>query len=159
MLKVLFVCLGNICRSPSAEAAFIAEVKCQGLTSVIAVDSAGTIGHHAGETADPRTIKHGKQRGLDVASISRKFDPKSDFLTFDYIIAMDDSNIQDLKLLDPTGQYSDKIFKMTDFKLNRHENIVPDPYHGGPEAFELVLDIVQDCSKGLLKHVRHKHKL
>ncbi|MEK6625615.1 MAG: low molecular weight protein-tyrosine-phosphatase [Bdellovibrionota bacterium] len=159
MLKVLFVCLGNICRSPSAEAAFIAEVKYQGLSSQIVVDSAGTIGHHAGERADPRSIKHAKQRGLDITSISRKFDPRIDFIAFDYIIAMDDSNIQDLKILDPIGMSSIKIYKMTDFKVDRTENIVPDPYHGGPEAFELVLDIVQDCSRGLLKHMREKHQL
>ncbi|MBI2521903.1 MAG: low molecular weight phosphotyrosine protein phosphatase [Bdellovibrio sp.] len=157
MVKVLFVCLGNICRSPSAEAAFIAEVKRQGLSSEIAIDSAGTIGHHAGEKADPRTIKHGKLRGLEITSISRKFDSKTDFATFDYIIAMDDANVRDLKILDPSGMCHCKIYKMTDFKVTRTENIVPDPYYCGPEGFELVLDIVQDCSLGLLKHMRQKH--
>ncbi len=159
MVKVLFVCLGNICRSPSAEAAFLAVVQRQGLATKIVVDSAGTIGHHAGEKADPRAIKQGKLRGLEITSIARKFDPVNDFVNFDYIIGMDDSNIRDLESLDPEGKYHSKIFKMTDFKINRSESIVPDPYYGDTSAFDLVLDIVQDCSEGLMKYLVKKHKL
>ena len=153
MKKVLFVCMGNICRSPAAEGVMQKMINDSGLSEKIYVDSAGTIGYHSGERADRRMIKHAKKRGYDLLSISRQFDPHRDFLEFDYIVAMDDINLADLKQMDETGQYAHKIFKMTDFCKKIKADIVPDPYYGGDQGFETVLDIVEDGCSGLLEKI------
>jgi protein-tyrosine phosphatase len=152
--RVLFVCLGNICRSPSAEAVFNNLLKKEGLQDLIECDSAGTIDYHQGDPADKRMQRHAIKRGYHLTSISRPIDPKHDFDTFDYIIGMDDNNIWDLRKLTRNSTHLKKIFKMTDFSSGNQYHSVPDPYYGGDEGFELVLDILEDACKGLLKEIK-----
>ncbi len=150
MKNILFVCLGNICRSPSAEGVMKAILKREGLETTYFVDSAGTGGWHAGERADRRMRKTAAERGYDLTSLARQFDPREDFEKFDAIIGMDDENIRDLRAMDREGRYGHKIFKMTDFCRKCKETSVPDPYYGGLHGFEHVLDILEDACEGLL---------
>jgi protein-tyrosine phosphatase len=148
--KILFVCLGNICRSPSAEAVFTGLVEKKGLTAKFEIDSAGTGGWHAGQPADKRMQKHAVKRGFNLTSIARKFRPDYDFDHFDLIIAMDDENVGALKNLARNSRDLKKIHKMTDFSKVWKYTEVPDPYYGGDEGFELVLDLLEDACEGLL---------
>lgn len=152
--RVLFVCLGNICRSPSAEAVFNNILEKEGLKNQIECDSAGTTAYHAGEPADKRMQGHAIQRGYRLTSISRPVDPVTDFDEFDYIVGMDDNNVWDLKKMTRNLQQQQKIHKMTDFSSNEHYQSVPDPYYGGAEGFELVLDILEDACRGLVDEIR-----
>jgi len=153
--KILFVCLGNICRSPSAEAVFNGVIKKEGMADRFEVDSAGTSGWHAGEPADQRMQSHAVKRGYDLTSISRKFNPYSDFDHFDMIIGMDDSNIQNLKRMARNATDLKKIYKMTDFSREFDYDEVPDPYYGGSSGFELVLDLLEDSCEGLLQKIEN----
>lgn len=152
MKNILFVCMGNICRSPSAEAVMKYLVEKEGLNDKIFIDSAGTIGYHEGEEADARMKKHAAKRGYDLTSIARQF-RLEDFEKFDYIVAMDRENYRDILALPPDGRYRSKVFMMTDFSENGYDG-VPDPYYGGPKGFEHVLDILEDSTKGLLNKVK-----
>lgn len=148
--RVLFVCLGNICRSPAAEAVFQKKIDDAQLTSSFVVDSAGTSAYHAGEKADARVREQAKKRGIDVTSISRQF-LKEDFTRFDYIIVMDDSNYENVLSLDIRHEYHHKVHKMTDYcssKFSGFEHI-PDPYYGADDGFNLVLDLLDDACQGL----------
>ncbi len=151
--NILFVCLGNICRSPSAEAVFKHLVEKKGEEGNFFIDSAGTSAWHAGEKADARMRRHAKKRGIELTSISRQFVPE-DFDRFDYIIAMDRENMDEMKRMARNKNDLDKLHMMTDFsqKFNYHE--IPDPYYGGDEGFELVLDLLEDANKGLLEHIK-----
>lgn len=152
--KILFVCLGNICRSPSAEAVFTGIVKNNGETGGFEIDSAGTSAWHAGEPADRRMQSHAIKRGYNLTSISRKFDPHSDFDHFDLIIGMDDSNMENLKAMARNADHLKKLHKMTDFSRTFEYDEVPDPYYGGSEGFELVLDLLEDACEGLLEELK-----
>ena len=154
MKKILFVCLGNICRSPSAEAVMKALVESEGLGDVIECDSAGTIGYHAGSPADARMMFHAGKRGVHLTSRSRKFDPNTDFEAFDMIIGMDEQNVTDITTMDSYKQYANKIYSMTEFCSQHDYTEVPDPYYGGDEGFELVLDLLEDACSGLLKELK-----
>ncbi len=149
--KILFVCLGNICRSPSAEAVFTGMVKKRGLNGNFEIDSAGTSGWHQGEPADQRMQLHAIKRGYKLTSISRKFDPEYDFDHFDLIIGMDDENVHTLKQMARNDSDLHKITKMTDFRKDWKYDEVPDPYYGGEQGFELVLDLLEDSCEGLLE--------
>lgn len=151
--SVLFVCLGNICRSPSAEAVFKGIVEKAGLSAKYDIDSAGTISVHSGEHADARMQQHAVKRGYNLTSISRKINPKTDFDRFDYIIGMDNSNVSDLLMLARNDNDRDKISTMTDYCTQYAETSVPDPYYGGSDGFELVLDLLEDACVGLLNHI------
>lgn len=154
-IKVLFVCLGNICRSPSAEAVFKHLVDKNGLSDNFFIDSAGTSAWHAGEKADARMRQHAKKRGINLTSISRKF-VVEDFDRFDYIIAMDRQNLEDMKQMGRNQSDLDKLHMMTSFSKQFNYDHVPDPYYGGDEGFELVLDILEDTSKGLFQFIEKK---
>lgn len=148
--KVLFVCLGNICRSPSAEAVFRALVEKEGLSEDFEIDSAGTSGWHEGEPADQRMQKHAGRRGYRLTSLSRPVKPETDFKEFDYIVAMDIENLEELRQMAPDMRHVKKLHLMTDFSRHLYYDGIPDPYYGGDEGFELVLDLLEDAGEGLL---------
>lgn len=152
--KVLFVCMGNICRSPSAEAVFIALVKNDGLSKNVEIDSAGTTAYHVGQPADRRMQSHAIKRGFNLTSISRLFNADTDFDYFDIIIGMDDENMHSLKYMARNDADLSKLHKMTDFSKEWSYDEVPDPYYGGDEGFELVLDILEDSCEGLLENIK-----
>lgn len=149
--KILFVCMGNICRSPSAEAVFTGFTKSRGFEEQFEVDSAGTLAYHSGEKADRRMQSHASKRGYDLTSISRKFNPDTDFDSFDLIIGMDDENVAALKGFARNTSDHEKIYKMTDFRKEWSYDEIPDPYYGGEEGFELVLDLLEDSCEGLIE--------
>lgn len=163
--KILFICMGNICRSAAAEAVLKKIAQEQGIADRFLIDSAGIIGYHAGERADRRMTEAAWQRGYCITSISRQVTPE-DFETFDYFIAMDDDNVQGLRTVarKAAGEnirkhncYISKISKLTDYCtedfLRSHSmpNEVPDPYYGGTSGFYLVLDILEDAGNGILR--------
>jgi protein-tyrosine phosphatase len=152
--KILFVCMGNICRSPSAEAVFTGMAIKEGIIGKFEIDSAGTGPWHVGEPADRRMQKHAIKRGYNLTSIGRQFDPYSDFDHFDLIVAMDDENVQTLKNKARNESDRKKIYKITDFSREWNYDEVPDPYYGGDEGFELVLDLLEDACEGLLEKVK-----
>jgi len=129
-------------------------IKEGGLDKKIKVDSAGMIGFHAGEKADPRSRKHAEDRGIELTSIARQFVANDDFHDFDYILAMDKRNFSDLMKLDPNKEFSHKIFMMTDFCSEKKVKEVPDPYYSGANGFEVVLDILEDACTGLLDKIK-----
>jgi protein-tyrosine phosphatase len=151
MQKVLFVCLGNICRSPAAEGVFKSLIN----ESDYFVDSAGTSAYHAGEKADKRMRSAAKQRGLELTSISRGLTSK-DLMEFDYIIAMDDSNYLNILKLDPQGEFHSKVYKMCSFLSSKYKDVkeVPDPYYGGDDGFSFVFDLLEDACQGLLGEMK-----
>lgn len=150
--KILFVCHGNICRSPSAEAIMKHYVKQNGLEEQIYCDSAGIIGYHEGDPADSRMIMHASKRHYKLTSISRPV-TKNDFYDFDYIIGMDHDNINDLYYKSPNNKSREKIKLMTDYCKVKNPGYVPDPYYGGETGFELVLDILEDACENLLQEL------
>ena len=144
--SVLFVCMGNICRSPSAEAVFRQKAKALALT----IDSAGTIGSHAREKPDLRAQKAGIARGYSFDKIKARKVTEQDFETFDLILAMDQKNVNDLMKVAPNHQQN-KVQLFLDYAENFEEQEVPDPYYGGGKGFQFVLDLVEDASDGLIK--------
>lgn len=153
--KILFVCLGNICRSSAAEAILKNYIQKEGFQDNIYIDSAGTAGYHTGEPSDPRMIKIAGKRGYNVDHIARKFRPAKDFLKFDYIITMDNQNFADIKELDHVNKFSHKIFKMAGFCKNMKIEEVPDPYYEDDDGFEDVLNILEDGCKGIIEKLRN----
>jgi len=151
--KILFVCMGNICRSPAAEGIAKKLLKDKGLNGTIEIDSAGTLGYHSGESPDSRMIKHASKRGYTLDSRARQFDARKDFDEFDYIVTMDDNNYSEITSLDKKNNYKNKIFKMVSFGKNIDVNEVPDPYYSGSSGFELVLDILEDSVEELINKV------
>lgn len=151
--KLLFVCLGNICRSPSAENIMNHLVQEAGLSHEIICDSAGTSGYHIGEPPDRRMQKAGLERGIKLVGRSRKFEHE-DFENFDLILAMDRANYRDIVSQDPTGQYRDKVKMICDYCSEFSDKEVPDPYYGGPSGFIHVIDLLVDACGGLLEEVK-----
>ncbi|MCB0389964.1 MAG: low molecular weight phosphotyrosine protein phosphatase [Bdellovibrionales bacterium] len=149
MVKVLFVCLGNICRSPAAEGTMQWLLEERQLTDQIFCDSAGTSAYHCGEPADIRMQETARERGIELRSISRQL-IESDFHEFDYILTMDHKNLNDVKAMDYKNKYADKIKAFTDFCSVHDIQAVPDPYYGNVDGFNLVMDIVEDGCKGFI---------
>jgi len=148
--SVLFVCMGNICRSPSAEAVFRHKAKAKGLA--LKIDSAGTLGAHAKEKPDHRAQKAGVARGYSFDGIKARKVTLQDFNDFDLILAMDHDNIEELNKVAPAElQY--KIHLMLDFAKGHEEEQVPDPYYGGAKGFDYVLDLVEAGSDGILERI------
>ncbi|MCG6153884.1 low molecular weight protein-tyrosine-phosphatase [Leptospira bandrabouensis] len=148
-IKVLFICLGNICRSPAAEGAFKNLVKQRKLDHLFEIDSCGTSGYHDGELADPRTRKVAETRGIRLTHLSRKL-TKSDLIHFDYLLVMDENNFHEVRSLTNESKIQDKILLFGKFRSDAGAPIVPDPYYKNETAFEKVQDLVEDCSLGFL---------
>lgn len=155
MFKVLFVCMGNICRSPTAEAVFRAMVRRSGLEEKIEIDSAGTHGYHAGEEPDTRTMRAAAARGYDLTGLRARKVAAADLDYFDLVLAMDCSNLEALRrICPPARQHRLKLFMSYARNFDDHE--VPDPYYGLGHGFDLVLDMVEDAAQGLLDAVRRE---
>ena len=154
MMRVLFVCLGNICRSPTAEAVFRHQVESAGLKQRIECDSAGTAGYHAGEAPDGRAAQAARERGYDMSRLRARQVRDDDFEHFDLILAMDRSNLAELqRRADRHQQHKLQLF--LDFSASGATE-VPDPYYGGSEGFNHVLDLVESAGTGLLQHLRER---
>ena len=156
MVKVLFVCLGNICRSPTAEGVFTALVDREGLTDLVIVDSAGTGDWHVGDQPDRRAQAAAKARGYDLSMQRARQIKEMDFWDFDYVIAMDSQNHSDLSMMAPTNA-QDRIRMFLSFAPKEGVTDVPDPYYGGANGFDHVLDLVEAASLGLLQEIRKRH--
>ncbi|MDH5611913.1 MAG: low molecular weight phosphotyrosine protein phosphatase [Gammaproteobacteria bacterium] len=158
MVKVLFVCMGNICRSPSAEGVFRQKVEIAGLDDKIHIDSAGTHAYHVGNPPDPRSQAAAIKRNFDLSSQRARKVQVNDFEEFDYVIAMDMSNVDNLQAICPAG-LEDKIHLFLKFSDNTSVKEVPDPYYGGINGFETVLDLIEDAADGLITHLQKHHSI
>lgn len=154
-VSVLFVCMGNICRSPTAEAVFRQYVEHAGLSEHILVDSAGTHDYHIGDPPDARTQRAAQQRGYDMSGLRGRQVGVEDFERFDYVLAMDHANLVILQRLAKQGVGNPHLF--LEYARHRAGREVPDPYYGGADGFERVLDMVEDAAEGLLQHIRQRH--
>ena len=158
MVSICFVCLGNICRSPTAEGVMLHLISERGLEDQIEVDSAGTASYHTGNKADHRSAQTAKKRGFDLPSRARQF-KEDDFDRFHYVLAMDDDNYDSLRALSG-GYHDDKIHLLLDFdSANPKGSSVPDPYYGGDRGFEHVLDLCTSACEKLLEHLIEEHAL
>ena len=155
-VKVLFVCMGNICRSPTAHGVFEALVEREGLADLIEVDSAGTHAYHIGKSPDRRSQDTARKRGLDISSQRARKAESSDFDQYDYILAMDQDNYHALCSICPEGK-ENKLQLLMDYAPELRMREVPDPYYGGPHGFEKVFDMVEAAAIGLLEDVREQH--
>lgn len=156
MVKVLFVCLGNICRSPTAEGVFRKLVEEQDLSRGISIDSAGTHAYHIGQPPDLRAQQAAARRGIDLSGLRGRVATARDIEEFDYVLAMDRQNYQNLAEL---SEDQTKIQLFLEYSEQFDEQEVPDPYYGGATGFERVLDMIEDASQGLLADIRRRHLL
>jgi len=155
VISVLMVCMGNICRSPTAEGVFRYVVEEAGFADRFLIDSAGTHAYHVGEPADRRARQAAERRGISLEGIAARRVRDEDFAGFDYIVAMDQLN--HVTLVDQADtEYHDKIRLFLEFSSG-YEGDVPDPYYGGSAGFERVLDLVEEASRGLLETLRSRH--
>jgi len=150
--KVLMVCMGNICRSPTAEGVLRHKLHEARLDEVVIVDSAGTHDYHVGAPPDDRATKHASRRGYDLSALRARQVSRADFERFDLILAMDWDNFEHLRRLCP-AEHRQKLHRLTEFARRNATPEVPDPYAGGPEGFERVLDLVEDACDGLVAHL------
>lgn len=155
-VSVVFVCMGNICRSPTAEAVFRHYVESAGLSDQIVIDSAGTHDYHIGAPPDLRTQRAAKQRGYDMSAMRGRQVEAGDFRRFDYVLAMDRTNLAILQgLAPPDSTTQARLF--LEYARHHKESEVPDPYYGGEGGFERVLDMVEDAAQGLLQEIRQRY--
>ena len=156
MVNVLFVCMGNICRSPTAQGVFEQLVASHGLAEMIRIDSAGTHAYHVGEQPDTRATEAALRRGIDLTTQrARRVDP-GDFIIFDYVLAMDSANYEDLAEI-CTAEELPKLHLFMGFAPGSVTREVPDPYYGGGTGFERVLDLIELAAEGLLADIRQQH--
>jgi protein-tyrosine phosphatase len=153
--SVLFVCMGNICRSPTAHGVLLHKVKALGLDQRIRVDSAGTHNYHQNSPPDSRSQAHASKRGYDLSTLRARQILAADFASHDLLLVMDWDNLTLVQEQCPSRHQS-KIRRLTEFCENHDSTVVPDPYYGGDRGFEEVLDLVEDACEGLLKHIRRK---
>lgn len=158
MIRVCFVCLGNICRSPIAEGVFRNLLELEGLSTRIEAESAGIAAYHVGEAPDPRARAAGLRRGIPIQGSARQFRPK-DFARFDYVLAMDRSNLDDLEIGVPDAdRHKLKLLRSFDPKSPQGAS-VPDPYYGPETGFDQVVEICVDACRGLLAQIRRERQL
>lgn len=151
--KLLFICLGNICRSPAAHAVMQKMVDERGLGDTFEIDSAGIGDWHVGQLPDRRMREHGSRRGYRFDHRARQFDPHEDFARFDHIIVMDEENYRNVTGRAASAADREKVLRMSDCFTRHNQSAVPDPYYGGPEDFELALDLIEDGCEGLLNQL------
>lgn len=151
--KICFVCLGNICRSPTAEGVMQHLVNEAGLEDYFYIDSAGTAAYHIGEPANSKSQRVANEHGIQLHSRERKFE-RADLQEYDLILTMDEENYQNVKRLDPAGTYSDKVKKMREFDPEPGNGNVPDPYYGGMDGFELVFNVIKISCEHLLEELK-----
>lgn len=155
-VNVLFVCMGNICRSPTAEGVFRHLVRTQKLEDRIVTDSAGTHAYHVGEPPDKRAQATARQRGIELQDLRARRVTARDFEKFDYVLAMDRDNYAILEELCPPERL-DRLSLLLDFAPSRPESEVPDPYFGGAQGFEVVFDMVEQAAQGLLQDIQDRY--
>ena len=154
-VRVLFVCMGNICRSPTAEAVLRKALRDQGIDDRVEVDSAGTHGYHVGERADPRTQRAAESRGYDLSSIRARKVAAQDLEYFDLVLAMDRSNLENLQRI-CLSDFSERLGLLMTYSRAFDDEEVPDPYYGLGHGFDLVLDMIEDASAGLIVEIRKR---
>ena len=152
-VSILFVCMGNICRSPTAEGVLRGLLQRSGLAGRVEVDSAGTHGYHVGDPPDLRAQKAARERGYDISGLRGRKVSGADFIRFDYILAMDRDNLGLLREACPP-EHRHKLKLFLEYAMNFEEDEVPDPYYGGPAGFERVLDLIEDGARGLVEALR-----
>jgi len=157
-MKILFVCLGNICRSPAAEGVMLHALRTGGASGGVEVDSAGTVGYHIGDLADPRMRSAALKRGIKLEHRARLF-KASDLEYFDLILVMDQQNLRDVLRLDKNSEYRFKVKLFCEFCTEHREKIVPDPYCGTDQDFEHVLDLLQDGCTEIARRLKIKDLL
>ena len=157
-IRVLFVCLGNICRSPLAEAVFNHKIQQSGLDVHFEADSCGTGDYHIGEPPDPRTLANARKNGIAVDHFCRQI-TVDDLSYFDYVLAMDNSNFQNIMRLEGSEQHSHKVSLLREFDPEGKGQEVPDPYFGGEEGFDLVYSILDRSLEGFIGYVRQTHSV
>ena len=155
-VKVLFVCMGNICRSPTAHGVFRHLVRQAGLEDLIEIDSAGTHGYHVGSPPDERALDTARGRGVDIGDLRARRAEPEDFLYYDYILAMDQENYRSLARICPRGMKG-KLMLFMDFAPELRRREVPDPYYGGQQGFDQVFDLVEAAARGLLAEISRRH--
>ena len=154
-ISVLFICMGNICRSPTAEGVFSQRVEESGLAGGVRIDSAGTHAYHIGASPDARSQEFAAKRGYDLSTQKARKVTASDFVKFDYLLAMDHDNLALLDAACPP-QYRHKLGLFMQYAKNFDAEVVPDPYYGGARGFDIVLDYIEDASDGLIEALRQK---
>ncbi len=142
-VRILFVCMGNICRSPTGEAVLLKKIAERNVADQFVIDSCGTVNHHIGQNADPRMMQSAEARGYDLASIARQFST-DDFENFDVILAMDRDNFFEILQMDQNNKAEDKLQLFCDFVQSTSGSDVPDPYYGGEQGFDHVLDLIEE---------------
>ena len=157
-LNILFVCMGNLCRSPTAEAAFRHYVAEARMGSNFVIDSAGTHVSHNGDPPDERAQRFALKRGYDLSKLRTRQLTQEDFARFDYLLAMDDKNLAAMTRASP-AEHANKFSLLMTYGARGEAIGVPDPYYGGAQGFERVLDMVEDAAQGFLRHIRTQHGL
>jgi protein-tyrosine phosphatase len=153
--RILFVCMGNICRSPTAKSVFDGMIRAAGLQGLVVADSAGTHAFHIGEAADPRAVSAAQRRGYDMSAHQARKVELTDFQTYDYILAMDWDNLSLLQRMAPRG-LQHKLQLLMRFATEFEAATIGDPYHGGAQGFETALDYIEDACTGLMEVVRRR---
>ncbi|MFL6549478.1 MAG: low molecular weight protein-tyrosine-phosphatase [Povalibacter sp.] len=157
-MRILFVCMGNICRSPTAEGVFRQLLAARGIESILEVDSAGTHDYHVGEAPDTRAVEAAKRRGIDLSNLRARQIAEDDFARFDLILAMDEQNLAELKSR-AGHEYLERVRLVMDYAPSAARRFVPDPYYGGPLGFEEVLDLLEQASEGLVENLLNTTKV
>lgn len=152
-MRILFVCMGNICRSPTAEGVFRHALKSRAPNLEVEIDSAGTHDYHVGEPPDRRAIQAAMRRGVDLSELRARTVAARDFEYYDLILAMDDENLAELQRRAPP-RYRERVRLIMEYAPATGSRHVPDPYYGGAQGFEDVLDLVEEAAEGLLQHLR-----